>query len=275
MTDGGHEMVGVIVSDNSEERLVKQPQMTMIMQSERQQIKIMNEGQMESSKEQATSNSLRNLESIGRTQVISSGDQEIVDGLGFGEPIKTNEATTKIIKLQNQINNAQPGVGKLGSTDISQITSPDKTVPLVPQLTGLNHGNLDSNLPSLEQTFSREIVKRAGTDAPNTSREQDIITANALRDSISRKTNESHRDRLNTLNLDLDIPTSQFMQKQKEEKKLKKQKSGKGAEYDSKIATTPPLPQKPEIIEKRQSGAVLTPADGERRLETSNLDRPA
>ena len=51
MTDGGHEMVGVIVSDNSEERLVKQPQMTMIMQSERQQIKIMNEGQMESSKE--------------------------------------------------------------------------------------------------------------------------------------------------------------------------------------------------------------------------------
>ena len=135
---------------------------------------------------------------------ISEDDNEMA---GRGEPIKTNEATTKIIKLQNTVNNGQQ-VGKLGSTDISQITSPDKTVPLVPQLQGLNQVNLDSNLTSLDQTFSREIAKRAGTDAPNTSREQEIITANVLRDSISRKTNESHRDRLNTLNLDLDIPTS-------------------------------------------------------------------
>ena len=41
MTDGGHEMIGVIVPEESEERLVNQPQMTLVMQSERQQIKVM------------------------------------------------------------------------------------------------------------------------------------------------------------------------------------------------------------------------------------------
>ena len=76
----------------------------------------------------------------------------------------------------------------------------------MPALIGLNQ-NLDSNLNSFDDARVRTGEQRAETDAPNTSREQDIITANALRDSISKKTNESHRDRLNTLNLDLDIPT--------------------------------------------------------------------
>ena len=40
--------------------------------------------------------------------------------------------------------------------------------------------------------------------------------ANAVRASMSKKSGESHRDRLNTLNLDLDIPTSSIIQKGQE-----------------------------------------------------------
>ena len=67
----GHELIGVIVPEDSEERLDKQPMtsnppMTIVLPAERQQIKILNE-QLPTSKDEATSNSLRNLDSIART----------------------------------------------------------------------------------------------------------------------------------------------------------------------------------------------------------------
>lgn len=59
------------------------------------------------------------------------------------------------------------------------------------------------------------MAERAGTSAQNTSREEEKehAMANAVRASMSKKSGESHRDRLNTLNLDLDIPTSSIIQK--------------------------------------------------------------
>ena len=90
---------------------------------------------------------------------------------------------------------------------------------------------------------------------PNTGREQDIITANALRDSISKKTYETNRDdrdRLNTLNLDLDIPTSQFMQRQGE-MQAKQTVSVKGPVSDKTKSVSPVSQSKTEVA-KRQVG---------------------
>ena len=62
----GHELIGVIVPEDSEERLDNKQPLTIVMPTERQQIKILNE-QLPTSKDEATSNSLRNLDSINRT----------------------------------------------------------------------------------------------------------------------------------------------------------------------------------------------------------------
>ena len=122
---------------------------------------------------------------------------------------------TKIIKLEQK---AAAGVGKgPGSTDFShsQITSPI-TQPKIPALPAL-HQHLDSNLNSISNTFRKEVAERAGTSAQNTGREgKELAMANAVRASMSKKSGESHRDRLNTLNLDLDIPTSSIIQKAQE-----------------------------------------------------------
>ena len=158
--------------------------------------------QHDESKDAPTSTSLRN-------QIADDLDEP-----GSGSPIKASQVGTTIIKLEQ---NADPGFGKgLGSTDPShsQITSPI-TQPKIPALPGLNQA-LDSNLNSISNTFRKEVAERAGTSAQNTGREveaKQLAMTEAVRASMSRKSGESHRDRLNTLNLDLDIPTSPIMQK--------------------------------------------------------------
>ena len=104
-----HELIGVIVPKDSNERLDKAP-LTIVVPAERQQIKIISGQVDDTSKDQLTSNSLRNLDSVGRTQAA------IEDLVDHGEPLKPNETTTKIIKLQNNLGSLG---NKVGSTEVS------------------------------------------------------------------------------------------------------------------------------------------------------------